>query len=275
MNPYQFLRHTPGTNCGDCGWPTCLAFAAAVTKAGVQADRCPHLQRDGLPPELLAKKSAAADAAVLERGEEERHTALAAYLRSKMEGLDLSDLAPRLGADWSADEPEALRFSFLNRPVRLGATGVFLDGGEPADPRDQILLYNYAAIGRAGQARTPEGIWVGMESLPNSIAKIRTLAAYCEERLAERFSGRISKLTKLCAAVAAEPAAGQSANAAFRIPVLPCVPLLLLFWEAEPEDGFAAKVKVLVDQHVLDFLDLESLVFAAERMADRLLELDS
>ncbi|MCW5200548.1 DUF3786 domain-containing protein, partial [Desulfobulbus sp. F4] len=45
-------------------------------------------------------------------------------------------------------------------------------------------------------------------------------------------------------------------------------------WEADTEDGFAAKVKVLFDHHVLDFLDLESLVFAAERMADRLLELD-
>jgi hypothetical protein len=113
-----------------------------------------------------------------------------------------------------------------------------------------------------------------MESLPNSIAKIRTLAAYCEERLAERFSGRINKLTELYVALAAEPAAGQSADAAFIIPALPCVPLLLLFWEAELEDGFPAKVKVLFDQHILDFLDLESLVFAAERMADRLLELD-
>jgi hypothetical protein len=274
MNPYQFLRHTPGSNCGDCGWPTCLAFAAAVTKAGVRADRCQHLQRDGLPPELLGEESTAASNDALEHSEEERHTALAAHLRSKMEGLDLRSLAPRLGADWSADDPDMLRFSFLNRPVRLGAAGVFLDGGEPADPRDQILLYNYVAIGSAGQARKPDSTWIGMESLPNSIAKIRTLAAYCEERLAERFSGRINKLTELYVALAAEPAAGQSADAAFVISALPCVPLLLLFWEAELEDGFPAKVKVLFDQHVLDFLDLESLVFAAERMADRLLELD-
>jgi hypothetical protein len=270
MNPYQFLRHTPGTNCGCCGWPTCLAFAAAVTKAGVRADRCPHLQREGLPPELLGRDSAAAAADDML----ERHTALAAHLRSKMEGLDLSSLAPKLGADWSADDPDVLRFSFLNRPVRLSAAGVFLDGGEPADPRDQILLYNYVAISSAGRAGKPDGTWAGMESLPNSIAKIRTLATYCEERLAERFSSRISRLAELCAALAAMPAGEQSADAAFIIPVLPCVPLLLLFWEAEPEDGFPAKVKALFDQHVLDFLDLESLVFAAERMADRLLELD-
>ncbi len=274
MNPYQFLRHTPGSNCGDCGWPTCLAFAAAVTKAGVRADRCPYLKRDQLPPELLGGENSAAPDA-LEHGEEDRHTALAAYLRSKMQGLDLSSLAPRLGADWSATEPDLLCFSFLNRPVRLSRAGVFLDGDEPADPRDQILLYNYVSFASAGHARKPGKSWLGMESLPNSIAKIRTLATYCEERLAERFSARLEQLSKLCVTdLAAQPAAGQSADVAFIVPVLPCVPLLLLFWEAEPEDGFAAKVKVLFDQHVLDFLDLESLVFAAERAADRLLELD-
>jgi len=48
------------------------------------------------------------------------------------------------------------------------------------------------------------------------------------------------------------------------------VPQFLLFWEEEPEDGFAAKAKVLFDHHVLDFLDLESLVFSAERFAERL-----
>ena len=272
MNPYQFLRHTPGSNCGACGWTSCLAFAAAVTKAGVRADRCPHLQQEGLPPELLQGANAAPD--TLEQGEAERNTALAAHLRSKMQGLDLSALALRLGADWAADEPDFLSFSFLNRPVRLGVSGVFLDGGQPADPRDQILLYNYVAIGCAGQARKPSNAWLGMESLPNSISKIRTLATYCEERLAERFSSRLSQLATCCIQIGAQPAEEQSADAAVVVPVLPCVPLLLLFWEAEPEDGFAAKVKVLFDQHVLDFLDLESLVFAAERMADRLLELD-
>ena len=48
------------------------------------------------------------------------------------------------------------------------------------------------------------------------------------------------------------------------------IPQYLLFWEKEPEDGFEAKTKVLFDHHVLDFLDLESLVFSAERMAERL-----
>ena len=187
-----------------------------------------------------------------------------------MQGIDLHNLAPSLGANCSAEQPELLQFSFLGRSVQLGKAGIFINGEPPADPRDQILLYNYVA---SGGGKKPEYTWVGMESLPNSISKIRTLSTYCEERIAKRFSDRVARLIELCAALDAVPAE-YNAAAALIIPVLPRVPLLLLFWNAEPEDGFAAKVKILFDQHVLNFLDLESLVFAAERTADRLLELD-
>jgi hypothetical protein len=67
----------------------------------------------------------------------------------------------------------------------------------------------------------------------------------------------------------------QSATVAVVIPVLPRVLHYLLFWDEEPEDGFEGRVKVLFDRQVFDFLDIESLVFSAERMADRIMELDS
>ncbi|MCI5126543.1 MAG: DUF3786 domain-containing protein, partial [Candidatus Electrothrix sp. AR5] len=133
------------------------------------------------------------------------------------------------------------------------------------------------SAGGGAEERLPNGTWVGMESLPNSIAKIRTLATYCEGRLSERFAGRIPELAPLCDKVGGERGndeQGQSADFAVIVPVLPYVPLYLLLWDQDVEDGFEARVKILFDQHVMNFLDLESLVFAAERMADRLLELD-
>ena len=30
MNPLEILQRTPKTNCGECGQPTCLAFAVAA-----------------------------------------------------------------------------------------------------------------------------------------------------------------------------------------------------------------------------------------------------
>ena len=35
MNPLEIVQRTPKTNCGECGYPACLAFAANVAAAGV------------------------------------------------------------------------------------------------------------------------------------------------------------------------------------------------------------------------------------------------
>ena len=270
MTPHEFLKYTPATNCGECGYPACLAFAVAVTKGGVSPDLCPHLQGD-LPADLApAKKDAGLDA--VDRGQDERDMALVAHLKSKVRDLDFKALARRLGAGWSPAQPDVLEFPYLGRPAVLGRDHVALAGEELVDPRDQILLYNYVAF---GGGRVPDGTWVGMESLPNSISKIRTLATYCELRLARRFSGRANALSELAVQVGGMPGpADQSGDVGVIISVMPHVPLYLLFWDEEPEDGFEAKVKVLFDHNVMDFLDLESLVFASERMADRLAELD-
>ncbi len=272
MTPHEFLRHTPGSNCGECGYPACLAFAVAVTRGGVSPLRCPHLDRDGLPAEMTGEQGEGGGLEEVERGQDERDMALVAHLKSRIRPLDFGALAPVLGAEWSPDFPDRLLFPYLGRAVELDKETVSMAGGGLVDPRDQILLYNYVAF-QGG--RPPDNTWVGMESLPNSISKVRTLAVYCEQRLAERFSSRADVLASLCQQLdARQGPADQSATVGMIVPVLPMVPLYLLFWDEEPEDGFDAKVKVLFDHHVLDFLDLESLVFAAERLADRLAEMD-
>lgn len=271
MNPLEFIAFTPKSNCGQCGYPTCLALAVAVTKGGADPGACPFVVVTDLPEELHQKKSSSGLGAV-EGAQEDRDMDLVAHLKSKVKGRNFRELAGRLGADWSADYPDVLRFMYLGRPVVLNSASLTVDNRDLVDPRDQILLYNYVAFG-GGQV--PDGNWVGMESLPNSISKIRTLATYCEVRLADRFTGRGNTLQELCLLVGGKVnAEDQSSDVGMIISVLPYIPLNLLFWDAEPEDGFTAKVKVLFDHHVMDFLDLESLVFAAERLADRLAELD-
>jgi len=271
MTPHEFVKYTPATNCGECGYPACLAFAVAVTKGGVSPELCPYVHRENLTADIGPRQEDSG-LNMVDRDQEERDMALVAHLKSKVRDLDFKSLGPRLGALWSADEPDALSFSYLGRSVTLGSETVSMADEQLVDPRDQILLYNYVAF---GGGRIPDGTWVGMESLPNSISKIRTLATYCEQRLAKRFSGRAEKLAALCNEIGAVPGpVDQSADVGKVIPVLPNVPHYLLFWDEELEDGFEARVKVLFDHHVMDFLDLESLVFAAERMTDRLAELD-
>ncbi len=39
----QIMQKLPKTNCGECGFPTCLAFAMKVAAGQIEIDKCPYL----------------------------------------------------------------------------------------------------------------------------------------------------------------------------------------------------------------------------------------
>ena len=272
MNPFEILQRTPKTNCGECGHATCLAFAAAVSRAGEEVTLCPYVILEGLELESPVGKKDMDELA--DQVSEEQDLVLVKYLQSKISSFDFGTIADSLGADWSAEQPDILVFRYLGREVQLGKAGVLMDNDTVVDPRDQILLYNYI---HSGGGRKPDGNWVGMESLPNSISKVKTLATYCEDKIAKNFVGKsfdiLMEVGQKLDGLPGPQDLSATASIAFVIPVLPKLPQFLLFWDEEPEDGFEAKAKVLFDHHVLDFLDIESLLFSAERMAERIVYL--
>jgi len=272
MTPHELLRHVPKTNCGTCGFSTCLAYAVAVTRGGADASLCPYLKPEALP-DLGLNVTGGGGLARVDNLGQERDLALVTHLQGKVRPLDFHAIAPLLGALWHPGRPDRLNFSYLGQEVELGKEGVLLAGAPLVDPRDQILLYNYIA---SGGGPAPVGEWLGLESLPNSISKVRTLDVYCESRLADHFRGRGEKLLHGCRQLGGRAGEAQGgAVVSWVVPVLPHVPQMLLFWDEEPEDGFEARVKVLFDRRVMTFLDLESLVFSAERMAERLCSLST
>jgi hypothetical protein len=263
MNPLDIFRLTPRSNCGRCGHPTCLAFAAAVAKTGEDPHRCPEIDLTGLAVPMAASVARPDPA-------REHDLALIEHLKSKVALLDFAAIAGPLGACWNQSRPDSLFFSYLNREAEVSKERVLLAGRPPVDLRDQILLYNYV---HAAGGRVPDSTWIGLESLPNTISKVKTLATYGEEPLARLFTGRLSMMATMMQQVGGVPVPNVSATAGFIVPVLPMVPQFILFWDEEPEEGFSARIKILFDRYVLDFLDLESLVFTAERLAERLIEL--
>lgn len=42
----EIYKLLPKTNCGDCGVPTCLAFAMALAAGKTELDKCPHLSEE-------------------------------------------------------------------------------------------------------------------------------------------------------------------------------------------------------------------------------------
>jgi len=272
MQPLEFLKFTPRTNCGECGYPACLAFAAAVTKGGEQPDKCPYVDVSELGDEFSTADHGKDGMDGVGRLLDEKDMALVAYLKGKTSKIDFSKAAEKLGCDWSGTEKDCLLLQFLGRDTEICHDAVAISRQDVEDPRDQILLYNYVDFGGGDE---PKREWVGMESLPNSISKVRTLRVYCEERLATFFTGKTALMKEQAPTLGAvlDENPEQSCSAAFFVSVLPRLPMYVLFWDEEKEDNFPAKVKVLFDAKVMDFLDIESLVFACERMAERWVEL--
>ena len=58
----------------------------------------------------------------------------------------------------------------------------------------------------------------------------------------------------------------SGSDAALLIRPLPRVPVLVLFWDQDPEEGYDARVKLLFDETVVEHLDIESIMFLSERI---------
>jgi len=44
--PFAILKFLPKTNCGKCGYPTCLVFVSHMMEGGKGADDCPEIEAD-------------------------------------------------------------------------------------------------------------------------------------------------------------------------------------------------------------------------------------
>ena len=52
----EIFKLLPKTNCGDCGVPTCLAFAMSLASGKVELSACPHVSEES--KEKLSEASA-------------------------------------------------------------------------------------------------------------------------------------------------------------------------------------------------------------------------
>ncbi len=268
-NVLDILRLTPKTNCGECGFPTCMAFCVGVTTGKASWKQCPYID-ESKAEEMFPAKAGNAEAS----GGLDPDTALLRELKQKIRDVDLGQRAKGLGARLIKSEggSKGLEFTYLGRTVVVTPSGIVDGSGRELDPRDQILLYNYVFFGGRGEL---SGQWVGLESFPNSVSKVVTLRRYTEEKLSSYFEGRSKELVEACKKIGGKIVKPCHAEVCVRVPILPKVPVQVHFWDSDQEDGFPAKVKVLFDKRALDFLDIESLIFAAERMAEMMVEEES
>ena len=162
---------------------------------------------------------------------------------------------------------QALKLPYFNGHVIIHEGDIVSANGNELTRWEKVFIYNHLS---QGGSRMPVGKWKGFEEFPNNtVSKIKTMAGQVEAPLVDRFQRASSGIDRRSThKIGATDMTGKenSADAAFLFHPFSRVPVMLLFWDEDPTDGFGATTKLLFDETVIEHLDIESIVFLSERL---------
>jgi hypothetical protein len=255
----EIYKLLPKTNCGKCGTTSCFGFAAKLATRQASPDDCPTMTQGAR--EALREADTARNhspGTVYEQALES--------LRPKIRTLDFPKVANLFGAILSG--PDSLGITFLNEKYVVTKEKILDASGTEPRPWISILIYNHLCM---PDPPAPSGEWVTFSSVPASHAKDKAWAGHVEEVVAKHYAGNVSGLKTACermGGVQTEVKGNQDAAYEFRL--FPHYPVLLLFYDAVPDEDFPSQCKLLLDRNVPYYLDIESIVVLGEEFAGRL-----
>ncbi|MDX9788939.1 MAG: DUF3786 domain-containing protein [Desulfobacterales bacterium] len=264
-----YAKVLPRTNCGDCGYPSCLAFASMVVSQKLPLAGCPHLSADTLTrcqPELDAQHAAgkwtrrdlAADALL--------------WAKQRAASMDLKDLPARIGGELAVINGETvLVLPYFDSAIHIRPESIRHADGRELGRWEQVFIFNHMAH---GGSKTPTGRWKSLQDFPNTVSKIKSMRNHVEAPLKDHFAGRPEELTAAAIRIGGKnvTAENQSADRAFRFSPLPRIPVMLFFWDGDSSSGLDAEIKLAFDETITEHLDIESIMFLSEHLAKLLLE---
>ncbi len=257
----------PKTNCKDCGFPTCLAFASMVVSEKHPLANCPCLDQETLErciPELEAqyaegkwlKRDMAADALN--------------WAKERVASMKLDDLPPRIGGILEErNGGEVLTLPFFDSAVFISDNDIEAEGEEPLTRYEKVMIYIHMA---QGGIAIPTGLWKGFVEFPNTVSKVKSMKESVEAPLIKTFSGNAALLVERGVACGGRDIGDivDSADVALAFQPFPKVPVRVVFWDRDEGEGIEAEVKLLFDETITDHLDIESIMFLSERIKDML-----
>ncbi len=263
ISPVDLFKVTPRTNCKECGFPTCLAFAVNVIVDRGEISGCPYL------PQQVREEMGARIAEQQERGVYLRaeKADIADEIARRLFSVDMRRAASGTGGEYGMRGGEDMvTIPLLGEQYTVHRSGGVL-GAEPATPYVRILLYNYLV---RGGGPMPTGRWVPIESLPGALSKGPELQAICEAKVIAACKDHgLEALGEACLRAGGTRIEAGNADLACRFQGLPKVPLLLLVWEGDQD--FPPRARLLMDETVAEHLDADSLLVLAELMTDKIL----
>jgi hypothetical protein len=257
---FDIVKILPQTNCGECGFPTCMAFAIAVIKNGEPLENCPHLPKEA---ESVARTLKEKQKVGTGSSREALETARS-VLHDKLAPLDFRSLTEGLDATYGEDDGHTyLKIGYLGNSVKIFKDHILYPEGMDIDPWDDIFLYNYVC----SRGNAPAiGNWISFNELPGAVSQTPTLNL-SPFNMTDWDEKKVANLRRGAEKIGAQPVLiDTSADIAFVLTPLSRIPILLLYYRAEPEEGAEAQLQFLFDASVGSYLDFEGAFFLINRI---------
>ena len=247
----EIYKKLPGTNCGECGESTCMAFALRVKNAQRKMAGCPYTGHE--------------DEGLLNQGTvvtmENNYKHVSKELEEEIKHVDFKEAADAIGGNYDdRNGGGVIRLKMMNKEYEVRKEGLFINDKYCQDSWSKIIIYDY--VRRKGN--TPlTGDWVSLGHFPNTASHSKAFQKKAESKIAEKFNNNISGLKVRCKQFEGPEVRDKiKADYVCGFKLLPHVPMYLCFWEADEE--FPASCKLHVDSSAEAYIDIEYLAYLLE-----------
>lgn len=266
-----YAKILPKTNCKDCGFPTCIAFAGMVVSEKLPLKNCPHIA-----PELLASAQAELNEQYKEGKWLKKDMAAEALgvAKERAKSIDLKEMAQRTGGlfqDGKTPGPlkgqPHINLPYFNSNLLVSQEKISDAQGNDLTRNEQTFVYIHLA---SGGTSSPNGNMKSLKEFPNTVSKISSMRDHVEAPIKKAFKNRLPSLEQACIANGGTNVSDryESPDLAFQFRVFPKVFIVLLFWDEN--DGFEPDAKLMFDETVMDHMDIEAVMFMSEHLAQLL-----
>lgn len=231
-NPLEIYQLLPKTNCGHCGVPSCMAFAAQILQGLKAVSDCPYL------PQELCKRLRSQ--IVRRRTPDDEHEEVIRRLRNDVKLLDFSRVAPRIGAELVDGK---LAINCLGKDFLISPSGEMTSACHVNHWLYVPLLHYIIEC----EGITPTHDWIPFDELPDAGPWSQYFSHRCEEALRQLADAHRELIFEIFSLFGAQSitTAGKADHSLLIMP-LPKVPFLIHYWR--PDDGFPSELNILLDR---------------------------
>ena len=250
-NPLEIYKILPQTNCGHCGVPSCMAFAASVLQ-GMKALRgCPYLEKTVLDQYARI---------IRRRSMDDEHMEVIRQLQQKVQHLDFSFVAPRIGARLIDDK---LAVDCLGKDFFIARTGEMSSSCHVNHWLHVPLLHYILEC----QGIEPDNDWVPFGELPGAGEWSQYFSHRCEDALRQIADVHRELLFEMLFLFGAQTMT-TAGNADYSLAVMPLpkVPFLINYWQ--PDDEFPSELNILLDRSAAKNINPHSITLLARGIVE-------